>query len=457
MTHKFVGGPGAGKTKTLLDLVVQYQKAAYLSFTRSAVGEAKERAEKLNINTEYFKTLHALAYKLLGVKRSMMLDFKQMATFKQHMGDLGHEISFYFDEDTYQERRSIPLYLQQLSVNLMKPIEEIYKNGSWDVSLKDVKYVVKCYEDFKTYYSVFDFNDLLVKTLSLKNIQIDVEAVFLDEAQDLTVLQWEVFNHLFKDTENKYIVGDDCQCLYHWAGVDIDRFINLKYDKLTILDKSYRVPENILNVSEGIFKKIENKIDRKIKPCDKGGKVRYINNIEYSDFNTKESYFILIRNWYLHKNITESLKLKGIPFLLDKKSSINERDFKAIVNWERWRKGRESQNISLLKDYVQNLNQNVPWFEAFRFMDLEKAVYYREILRNGFSLNPEKIGIEIMTIHKSKGREADHIILFQDVSNRTFEHIKNDTEHKVFYVGVTRAKKSLTFVRPDTLKYYEVV
>jgi superfamily I DNA/RNA helicase len=450
-TNKIIGAAGSGKTSFLLNIVESIkQPVAYITFTKAAIGEAKDRVK--NTSTEFFRTMHSLCYKLLNIKQGMMLDFELMSNFQKQMGNIGYEVSFFFDEENYQEKRSIPLYLNKLSVNLTKPVEEIYNKGSYDVSLKDVKYVIDCYNQFKAFHNVIDFDDLLLQAVKLESFTVP-ETVFLDEAQDLTVLQWEVFNHIFKKSD-KYIVGDDCQCLYHWAGVDINRFIDYPYDKLTILDKSYRVPKDILFVANTIYNRIKNKIEREVKPVNEGGKVGFVNNIKFVEFNTTESYFILIRNWFLKSEIVSFFTEKGIPYILNGVSSVNKRDMKAIYNYERARSGKEKSDEKLLKDYCNGVYKNQTWYEAFKYLDSDKNIYYREILRNGFRLNHDKI--EITTIHKSKGREADNVILIQDVSSKVFDNIKSDSEHKCFYVGVTRARKSLTLVRPDTNKYYGV-
>jgi superfamily I DNA/RNA helicase len=56
--------------------------------------------------------------------------------------------------------------------------------------------------------------------------------------------------------------------------------------------------------------------------------------------------------------------------------------------------------------------------------------------------------VSVSTIHGAKGHEADHVVLYNQMSGRTEEsYIRNpDQEHRVWYVGATRAKEELTIV-----------
>ena len=48
----------------------------------------------------------------------------------------------------------------------------------------------------------------------------EIEAVFLDEAQDLSPAQWDMFFYIEEHCKRSYIAGDDDQTIYTFQGAD---------------------------------------------------------------------------------------------------------------------------------------------------------------------------------------------------------------------------------------------
>ena len=66
----------------------------------------------------------------------------------------------------------------------------------------------------------------------------------VDEAQDLTPLQWDMVVKMAEAVERVYIAGDDDQAIYEWNGADVDLFQNFP-GKTLVLKKSVRLNKNI--------------------------------------------------------------------------------------------------------------------------------------------------------------------------------------------------------------------
>jgi superfamily I DNA/RNA helicase len=91
-------------------------------------------------------------------------------------------------------------------------------------------------------------------------------------------------------------------------------------------------------------------------------------------------------------------------------------------------------------------DKNIPWYDEFT-SDYEECLYIREMLSNGEDLrkNPR---VKLSTIHSAKGGEADNVLLILDNTKTIRDALekssdKQDEEHRVWYVGVTRTKQNL--------------
>ena len=92
-----LGPPGTGKTTTLLNKVDDYLKetdpdrVGYFAFTQKAAYEARDRAiKKFNLTEDdlpYFRTLHSLAFRKLGLKKDQVMQ-------SRHYKDLGKKLGF---------------------------------------------------------------------------------------------------------------------------------------------------------------------------------------------------------------------------------------------------------------------------------------------------------------------------------------------------------------------------
>ena len=84
------------------------------------------------------------------------------------------------------------------------------------------------------------------------------------------------------------------------------------------------------------------------------------------------------------------------------------------------------------------------------------------LLKHGDDLMQES-RIEITTIHQSKGRECENVILFSDFGHEAaasflYEQYekKPDETHRLFFVGTTRAKQRLFILQPETPYSYDI-
>lgn len=483
-TTLILGPPGTGKTTALLDIVEKYldkgidsRKIAFIAFTKKAAAEAKVRAKKkfsLSDNDLVnFRTLHSLCYRETGITHNTMLRKKH---YKAMSEDLGMKFTGFINPEGPEAYTSEPdqfLYLNGLARTKIKPLKEIWSKYGEDSNWHKLKYFNTYYNRFKKEHGLFDFTDQLEKALK-ECSPLNLEVVIIDEAQDLSFLQWSVIDKLFRDVPFKYIAGDDDQTIFKWSGADIVYFLHLQGIQ-QILKTSHRVPEEVFNLSTLITAQIKQRYSKDYYPKKVKGEVSYFNYPDTIDFSGTETWFILARNRFLLHSMEDVVKSQGLHYSISGNNSISVEDAKAIYAWTRLTKGAEINYIDakliesrmasgppfkekdyyMLNDFTYSPHTVYDWHDALDNIPVSKREYYRAILRRGGNLikTPR---IQLSTIHGVKGGEADNVVILSDMSRRTYNAFLNDpdNEHRVFYVGVTRAKNKLNIINPQTQFYY---
>ena len=83
-------------------------------------------------------------------------------------------------------------------------------------------------------------------------------------------------------------------------------------------------------------------------------------------------------------------------------------------------------------------------------------VYLRAVENRGENIS-ERPRITLSTIHGAKGGEADNVVLYTDISYASVREsgaseAGNNDLHRTFYVGVTRTKRQLFLMSPQSVK-----
>ena len=91
-------------------------------------------------------------------------------------------------------------------------------------------------------------------------------------------------------------------------------------------------------------------------------------------------------------------------------------------------------------------------------MDKEKFINYLKILEPSDFINPHKEGVNFLSIHASKGLEAEYVILIGTESGliplKIFEDTLETEEKRLVYVALTRAKKGFYFTATKERKIF---
>jgi DNA helicase-2/ATP-dependent DNA helicase PcrA len=502
---RIFGPPGTGKTTTLLNMVddalekgTHPHRIAFLAFTRKAANEAKERAAaRFGLDPKkdliYFRTLHSLALTSTDIRPEQVMQ-------PLHYKELGNAIGVSLVGAKHDQFEDVPsmttandpvLGLINLARLRQVPLREQYNESNIDQDWNTVSYVDKCLREYKDKMGLYDFTDMLQAFVDQSEKYCpEFDLCFLDEAQDLSNLQWDIADILDAHSKRMYAAGDDDQAIYRWAGANVDRFINLPGGSET-LSQSYRVPSEVHKIAEGVVRRIARRFPKKYNPREESGRVARINTIQSLDM-TQGSWLILSQAGYQLTPVANDLKSNGYLFTYRGHRSISEKISDAVNGWEQLRKGKEvtgevvrkiysfmsignrvkrgfkklpgveDQDMVNMQDLIVNhgllADTNMIWSEAMDKLPETDRAYITALLRRGEKFNgiPR---ITASTIHGSKGGEADNVVLFTDLSPAADEQmrINPDDMHRVFYVGVTRTKQNLFIVdAEDTSRSYDL-
>ena len=457
---KIYGPPGTGKTFRLIRRVnayvrtgTPYHKIGYFAFTKKAAKEARERIGVDEKQVPYFQTLHAFCFHLLNLNES---DIMQPHHYEALGKKLNIRVNFndkYNEEETHFLTCNNPYFqMIQRSINKDIPLREEFNLNehdrkdidSWDT----LNHIYINLQEYKTKMHLLDFNDLVKKVVNSKKFP-KLKAIFIDEAQDLSPLQWQLYDKLKENCEDIYLAGDDDQAIFAWAGADVNRFIQEPANE-KVLRYSRRVSKAVQDQSQIAVGQISGiRKHKEYLPRAQKGHASYINNFGQVDLS-KGKWLILTRTKSNLLDIMKELKSKNIYYQTNKGKSFNVGIYNGAMAYTKWiREGKlEEKEINDVREYIPNgkWNPEKNWYDIF-VADQKEILYIRNIISGGEKLY-ENARIWLSTIHAAKGGEEDNVILSLHQGSKVQKSIrlsvdKQDEEHRVWYVGITRARNNL--------------
>lgn len=493
-----LGPPGTGKTTTLLGMVdeelqrgVAPDRIGYMSFTRRAAKEAVDRAcKKFGLEPKslpFFRTLHSTCFHLLGVSSSDVLEKQRLIEFGEWAKVRVSGFVSMDEGSTFgSELGDRILFMENLARVRMIPLRQLYDEDDDSLDWTEVQRVVRDLEAYKKARHLIDYTDML--SLVVKgSAPPPLEVLFVDEAQDLSALQWAVVKKFASGVRRLVVAGDDDQAIYRWAGADVDAFVGME-GRVRVLDQSWRVPRAVQRVAADIVGRVSRRREKEWTAREAEGEVQRV--LQAGDADLSGNILILARNTYLLRAQVEPiLKAEGALYEFRGWSSVRPSVLQAIVAWEALRKGEQVRVDEVagvydlmesgtgvkrgfkklpgldpeamvgMKDLVERagLLTDKIWHEAMSRMEGEEKRYLIRALRKGEKLRATP-RVRLSTIHGAKGGEADHVVLVTDMAMRTWTEAQAhpDDEARVFYVAATRAKNKLTIVAPRTSRAYEI-
>lgn len=307
-----VAGAGAGKTKTithrmfhLISKGVRPSQILAITFTNKAAREMKERVGHMTAGLEmpFVSTFHSLGVFILkeygghiGLSRYFTIcdknDSKRI--IKEAMEEAGYDPK-QFDPakvmHAISRAKGEGMTVQQYQEKVSNQYFESVVLAIW-----------KRYETLLTKEGALDFDDLLLKTLTLLEQKPEVRRacqerwhyVHIDEYQDTNKVQDRIAELIVEKHRNICVVGDTDQNIYSWRGANIQNMLNFekKYPdtKIIRLEENYRSTKTILSVANTIIAKNKYRIDKNLFTNNPAGeKIGLIENYD----EAQEAYTVI--------------------------------------------------------------------------------------------------------------------------------------------------------------------
>lgn len=404
----------------------------------------------------------------------------------------------------------------KLSRDRMEPLGatvlRMARIGAAVPSLATCEHFVGRYESAKYRDGRFDFCDLLARFGGVAfdkkgyrevepegDLPEGVKAWVMDEHQDASALIDRCCRRLADgpSVQKVWIAGDPMQSIFSFGGSDSRHFMRWDVDVERTMPKTWRCPKPVHALGEKCLRLMRNGYwDRKIAHADHDGEVIRTSNMErvLSSLTPDQDTLILARCNYMCEDIQATLANNRIPFSklksrgseglmkavnalwdLEHGEPVAPEDFAAAVDllpalgnmrrgakaewgreetWKRWTVvlPEDLQDAGFKEEFAKKILAG-DWGRLFTGAERWRAAAERH--------GPEvatRPAVRVGTIHAAKGLEADNVILSTSVTRKIFEcqnadQETHDEERRVEYVGVTRARKSLTVVHDAAADY----
>ena len=394
----------------------------------------EEANKKYNDGITWKKTVHEkFGTKLISTSSADFHYYDIREKLYTMLKDIGVPVEKKTDDELYnmvlpkdskQEKAFIRLIVTfaTLLKSSCKTISEILSNVNDERSTFIIKRifqpVVERYSEALKQNGQIDFTDAILWATKLcqTNKPVSYDYIIVDEFQDISVDRYHFLKALRdgNQTTKLYCVGDDWQSIYRFSGSDMALFNQFPdffgTTDINKIETTYRFGQPLVNLSSQFIQKNRTQITKNIHPLNKETK-------------TELKFYAYERSKYCE---TIGQLVASIP---------------------------DDKSIFLLGRYSFD-----DYYLSFMYQSVKEGDRFYYII------NDRKI--EFLTVHKSKGLEADYVIILQcnkdtygfpsrvsDDPVLDYVLTKSDQfpygeERRLFYVAITRAK-TMTMVLYD--------
>ena len=480
------------------------QRILAITFTARAAGEMRTRLRSLGVPTVAARTIHAAALKQLLFFWPSVFGGRTPDLLTSKTGFLGEAINRAGLQGTININsrdtlRDIANEIEWAKVSQIGPTDYLTeldnRAAKPRVNAEQVAQVYTAYESIKRQELAMDFEDVLLMTTAMleeerevrERVQDQYRYFTVDEYQDISPLQQRLINAWLGNRQEICVVGDPAQTIYSFAGATssflttfTSRFPDAEVIRLT---SGYRsTPEitfaaNSLLRSATMGQELNAQNDHGDKPevlayndesSEIAGIVADMTSLLSSGVPAQEIAVLARTNSQLN-SLERAMNGAKLPYQVRSTERFFDRpDVKEFLKGVRTASVIPTEGISWL-DELRTLAQ--PFLtgqsidgiagllhlareldEDTNFSPKTLRSYLREVEDRVQQNNPPTMPvITLATLHAAKGLEWERVFLMGanvgllplETNGFTLDLRMIEEERRLFYVGMTRAKREL--------------
>ncbi len=458
---------GSGKSTTLLELLAlipREHQVLFLAFNKSIIEELTEKVPKDFYNVQV-KTLHSFGMSVINANVRKPIMDKEGRKYKDILDNElrynGKGISFESPQQENDYRGRVLKLVDLGRMSLANSADELEMIATrYDIELTDgeCNFAFDCMQRGKQMPELFDFTDMIWLPVALKMRAKKYKKVLIDECQDLSPCQQALMLMAVDPNGGSWIaVGDRAQAIYFFSGASSSSF-----DVLVNQPNTIELPLSVCYRCD-LARKYVPGIEA--RPGAGEGLVDYESKLEY----IRSGDMVMCRN-------TFPLIVLCMKFLAEnKKAYLVGKDIsKGLVNMIKPFEGKsfDAMNNHFVRELTKikrklMIHEGIDDLEA---MEHQQYVMYQEkidiidlfckdmrtikdVIFRIESIFKEKkeSGIQLCTIHKAKGLEADRAFIIHEELMPSKASMKNPEtrkqEYNLIYVAYTRPRHEIHFVQ----------
>ena len=490
-----LAGAGSGKTTTITRrLAHQVRSGAFdprslmaVTFTDKAAGEMQRRLYSLQVTGVQARTFHAAALRQLRFFRPGLAD-NILGSKGQLLGpmirSLGAPYKFIPVADFASE-------IERAKNQRVTPDDYLHKLGDHEPPVKAevMQRLFAQYESRKQRRRAIDFEDMLELAVLLFEEDWEVAERFrdkyraftVDEYQDVNLLQQSLLNAWLGERDNLCVVGDDYQAIYSFTGASADYLLEMPgrfpNTKVVRLEENYRSTPEVLELANKLVPKLKGsqKILRAVREpgpqpnlrafMDADSEIpfveREIRRLHDEEKVPLEEIAVLYRINARSELFEEALAEASIDYQVREDAFLARPAARQLLPRLARQAGNDlsalTEGIAKTLGYNPDLNEDAGRSEVTRQKDLARMIRIADEYEDGTRTAADFVkelqyrfageggrGVNLLTYHRAKGLEFEAVFLPMLVAGELpFKRSDEDEERRLFYVGLTRAKRYL--------------